>query len=118
MVVHCGMIGLPMDFGAEIKDNAQYYQTCLAQVFREMSLATDLGAELLPGINETTGNSTDQWRTSHITASSCLWDDHHEMIRRMGYDTVIDAEFMQKIVGPREFDTFQGYWDECMFFFP
>ena len=115
MVVHCGMIGLPMDFGAEIKGSAQYYQTCLAQVFREMNLATDLGTELLPGFNETTGtrNSSDQWRTAHITSSSCLWDDHNEIIRRIGYDTVIDAEFMQQLVGPREFDTFQGYWDEC-----
>jgi hypothetical protein len=108
------MIGLPMDFGAEIKGNAKYYQTCLAQVLRQINSATDMEDEFLASFNQSITNTTvtDQWMTSHITASSCLWDNHKEMIRRIGYDTIIDAESMQRVHGPKEFGHFQGYWDE------
>lgn len=112
------MIGLPMDFGAEIRGNAKYYQTCLAQVLREINSVTDLDDEILASFNGTKGNTTsDQWKTSHITASSCVWDNHKEMLRRIGYDTLIDAEFMKQVNSSMEFGHFQGFWDEGTFSF-
>ena len=68
---------------------------------------------MLSVINKTTtSETTDQWETAHIASYTGLWDHTHEILQRVGYDTQIDAQFIDKIRGEREFDHFQGYWDE------
>ena len=117
-IVHCGQIPLPLDFGVEVEGNARFYQTCLAQTFRHFN-SINKEPEMLSVINQTyTGETTDQWETAHIASYTGQWDHTHEILQRVGYDTQIDAQFIDKIRGEREFDHFQRYWDEGPVPFP
>lgn len=68
---------------------------------------------MLSVINKTySSETTDQWETAHIASYTGQWDHTHEILQRVGYDTQIDAQFIDKIRGEREYNHFQGYWDE------
>jgi phosphoglycerol transferase MdoB-like AlkP superfamily enzyme len=101
-----------MDFGVEFVDPAQNYQTCLPQVFRLMASATDMEEETLSLINGTTHNTTDAWETIHIAGYTGQWDHTKLFLQRAGFKTVIDAEFMERVRGQKEFVHFQGHFDE------
>jgi hypothetical protein len=102
--VHCGLIPLPVDFGAEVKGSAKFYQTCLAGVLRHLNTSE-------PWIHAAE-EYTDEWETAQISSCSLQWDNSREHLRRAGFSTILDAEYMDTIRGPRKFDHFQGYWDE------
>jgi hypothetical protein len=95
-----------VDFGAEVKGSAKFYQTCLAGVLRHLNTSD-------PWLqHNATDEYTDEWETAQISSCSLQWDNSREHLHRAGFSTILDAEYMDTIRGPRKFDHFQGYWDE------
>ena len=108
----CGMVPVPMDWAVEAIPPAEFYQYCFPQVLRYMNSVTNTENEVFEIFNGTRPNTTDQWETVHIGASTGGWDYGREIIKQAGFNAVITAEQLAELNGHKPFEHTFGYFDE------
>src|ERR1700730_3210911 len=104
------MLGVPKDWGAELRPPTKFYQRCLPEVFRYMNLVADTESEVNDFFRNNSRPTTDQWETTHSQAMTGNWDYGHVLFTDAGFINLIRAEIMKEINGGREFDSAFGYY--------
>jgi hypothetical protein len=109
----CGIIPAPLDWTVELVAPSAPYQHCLPQVFRYLSSVTNTEEELMDIFrNNSRPRTTDQWETVHIHSSTGEWDLGRDVIKSMGFNSVILAEQLAELNGRKQFPSTFGYFDD------
>jgi len=109
----CGIIPAPLDWTRELEPPSEPYQHCLPQVFRYLASVTNTEEELMALFrNDSRPRTTDQWETVHIHSSTGEWDLGRDVIKSMGFNSVILAEQLAELNGYKEFPSTFGYFDD------
>jgi hypothetical protein len=101
-----------MDFGAEFREPAKNYQTCYPRVFSQLHSVTNSDNETIAMLNSSAPEVVDIWDTAHIAAYSGTWDKTKEHLQHAGFNTIVDAQLIEKVRGEQRWPHWQGYHDE------